>query len=144
MPNYKTEETQMIEKAKEYFLEHSNKKLSERMGTKTSEIMNFYHDTGMINTPADHQIMWSILKKLKTITKSDEEISKEKMEDKKKAKIKMKEELEDRAAEELEKKAKEMLAEAEKKKAELRAKKEAKIKELEEKKARLEAQAEDL
>ena len=41
MPNYKKEEKDMIEKAKEFFIEHSNKKVNERLEAPIKEVIEF-------------------------------------------------------------------------------------------------------
>lgn len=60
MPKYKKIEQTTVDNAREYFIEHSPKPVKERLVADDLEVVDFYHDTGILRTPAQHDIMWAI------------------------------------------------------------------------------------
>ena len=146
MTAYKNTEKAMIESAKDFFIEHSTKKMADRLVAGIPEVLNFYHDSGIIISPEQHAMMWDILKKAKggATVRTHDEVS-EKVQDKKeKALIKAQEEKKQNALAKEKEAAEAIIAKVKEEQAALIAEKEAEIKALEEKKLRIEGQVKEV
>jgi len=149
MVGYKKAEKEMIDAAKDFYLEHGPGKVIEKVKatSDTKKVLDFYHDIGQVKDSMEHHIYWDILKKIedpKNPVVTHEEISKAKAKAEKEHLIRMKEENDIRAAEALDAEIIEKQAELEKRKDELVAKREAKLKALEAEKERLEKEEEEI
>jgi len=63
MPKYKKIEQEMVDKARDFHLDHSPKPVKERLDADDLEVLDFYHDSGLVNSELKHEIMWGIWKK---------------------------------------------------------------------------------
>lgn len=142
MVGYKKEERDLIENAKSFFMEHSPKTIIDKEGTDTTEILNFYHDSGLLSTPEMHLPFWSLMKKLEDgYVDAVEEDNKKKAAEKVHL-LKLREEADLKAAKRKREEAAEALEEAERIASKGKREREAKLRALEAEKKRIEAQVE--
>jgi len=142
MVNYKKAEKDMIEAAKEYFVEHAtHKSIKDRQMAKIPEVLKFYHGVSrLVNTKGLHDIMDDILLKFDPGYVSDEKVSDALKKAEDLALIKVREEADIREQQAIEEEAKKLADEAEQKQIALIAKRDAKLKALQVETERVEAQ----
>lgn len=63
MAKYKKTEKELLERAREYYEIHSPKPVRERLEASDLDVLDFYHDMGILYTPEQHDIMWDIWEK---------------------------------------------------------------------------------
>ncbi len=134
---YKEEERELIENAKKFFMEESPKKTIDKENAETKEILNFYHNRGLISTPEDHIPYRSLMKKLdEDYVDSIEEDNKKKQAEAERL-IKFKNDGNLKDLEVIMEKETKLSKEIKKKQRELLAKREAELKALKEEKERI-------
>lgn len=60
MSKYKKKEKLVVDTAREYYEINSPKPIRERLEATDLDVVDFYHDMGILRTPAEHEVMWAI------------------------------------------------------------------------------------